>query len=88
MKSMLLFFQNVSKESKWIKAQIASPSQCISFIGEQSLLSPSTPNPPPGCKTLLLPMAPAVSLLFHFVTAGLLLPQAFDVSGAVLGQKF
>lgn len=87
MKSELLFFQNISKESRWVKAQIPALTQCISFIGN-NLYCPPPPNQPHGCKTPPLPMAPALSLLFPFATAGLLLPQAFEGSGAVLGQKF
>lgn len=80
MKSVLLFFQNISKESRWIKAQIPALTQCISFI-ENNLYCPSPPNPPHGCKTPLPPWPLLLSLLFPFATAGLLLPQAIDVSG-------
>lgn len=80
MKSVLLLFQNVSKESKWIKAQTPALTQCISFIGEQSLLSPPTPNPPPGCKTPL-PKAPALSLLFPFALQAYCYPKPLMCQG-------
>lgn len=45
MKSELLFFQNISKESRWVKAQIPALTQCISFI-ENNLYCPRPPPPP------------------------------------------